>query len=149
MWGTGPRGFHWNIASPIHIHLNFGSVRFIPPFIHTPTLFFHFIIFSLLYAGLSALGAFTSHFLFSLLPFFLIFNLIIFKQQAEKMPVGWERGGKERKDEEMENGEKIYQARERQKSSLHMFLCWDSFSLPDLTFFIARNSISGFAKPKM
>lgn len=65
------------------------------------------------------------------------------------MPVGWEGGGKERRDEKMENGEKICQARERQKSSLHMFLCWDSFSLPDLTFSIARSSTSGFAKEKM
>lgn len=65
------------------------------------------------------------------------------------MPVGWEGGGKERRGEEMENREKICQAQERQKSSLHMLLCWDSFSLPDLTFSIGRNSTSGFAKEKM
>lgn len=149
MWGAGPSGFYWYIASPIHIHLDFGRVRFIPP---TPSLFFHFITFSLLYPGLSALGASTLHFFIQSASFFPDLQLNNFwaasRKNASGMGRRWKRE-KERRGEEMENGEKICQARERQKSSLHMFLCWDSFSLPDLTFSIARNSTSGFAKAKM
>lgn len=54
------------------------------------------------------------------------------------MPVGREGGGKEGRDEGMEDREKTCQVQERQRSSLHMFPCRESFSLPDLTFSMAR-----------
>lgn len=38
---------------------------------------------------------------------------------------------------------------EKQQSSVHMFPCWESFSLPDLTFSMARSSTSGLAKETM
>lgn len=74
-----------------HFHLDFGKVEFIPP---APTLFFHFITFSLFYSRLCGLGAFNMHFSVGL--FFFSYSQLNHLKAASRKASGargrWERG---------------------------------------------------------